>query len=65
MRVVKRALDIVNRRVWHAASFEDLEPLLRRLRLGYVLDQAINLCAVLHPKVIRRETRVRLPFGVA
>lgn len=64
MRVVQGALDIIDRRVWHSASFENFKPLLRSLRLGYVLDHAINLFPVLHTEVICYKTRVRLPFGV-
>ena len=64
MRVVQGALDIIDRGVWHSASFEDIKPFLRSLGLGDILDHAINLFPVFHPKVIRYKTRVRLPFGM-
>lgn len=60
-----RCLNVIDGRICHATSFENVQPFLGGFGSSYGLDQAFDENAVLHPFAVRYETRVRGPFGSA
>lgn len=62
MLMIYRALNIIDSSVWHAAPFEDVEPLLRCLRLELVFYDPIESIPVLHSQCVRDEARICLPL---
>lgn len=65
MFMFHRCLDIIDGRICHAASLENVQPFLSGFCSSYRLDQTFNKNAVLHPFIVRYETGVRGPFGLA
>jgi hypothetical protein len=63
MLVVQGSLDVIDRCIWHAAAFEDIQPFLGGFLLCDILNQAINICPVFHTVAIRDESSVGLPLG--
>ena len=58
-------LDIVDGRICHAASLENVQPFLSGFCSSYRLDQAFDKNAVLHSFIVRYETGVRGPIVLA
>ena len=65
MFVFHRCLDIVDGRICHAASLENVQPFLGGFGSCDGLDQTFDEDAVFHSFAVRDETRVRGPFGSA
>lgn len=62
MLVIQSSLDVIDSCIWHSTSLKDLQPLLRRLLLGDVLDQPVNIGTMLHTITIRDETSICFPL---
>jgi hypothetical protein len=60
--VVQCSLNVIDSGIWHSASLEDLQPLLRGLLLGDVLDQSIDIGAMLHAITVGDEASIGLPL---
>lgn len=63
MLVVQGSLDVIDSRIRHSTALEDLQPLLRRLLPGDVLDLPIDIGAMLHSITVCDETDIGLPLG--
>lgn len=63
MLVVQRSLDVIDSRIRHSTPFEDLQPFLRGLLLGDILNQSIDIGAVFHTITVGDEARISLPLG--
>lgn len=55
---VQSILNIVDCRVWHTASLEDIQPLFGSLLSGEPLDDGLQLITILYAYVVRNETLV-------
>lgn len=64
MGMVQCALDIVHCGVGHPAAFQDLQPLLRSLLFGPLLDEAVDLFAMLNSVAVGDEARIGLPLWI-
>lgn len=62
MLMVQCSLDIIDRRIGHAAPFKDLEPFLGRPLLGFIFNESVNIRTVLDPVAVRDEAGVSLPL---
>ena len=62
MLVLDRALDVVDSRVWHAASLENLQPFLRCLGHEFGFYERVDLGTVLDAERVREEAGVGFPF---
>lgn len=63
MRMIERPLDVVDRGIWHPATFQDLEPFLRGFLLNHLLNHAIKLFPMFYSVAVGDKARIRLPFG--
>jgi hypothetical protein len=64
MLVVQGSLDVIDSRIRHPTALEDLQPLLRRLLTGDILDHPIDVGAMFHSITVCDETNVGLPLGI-
>ena len=62
MSIVKCSLNIINCRIWHTASFEDLQPFLGGLLFCRALNQAIDLLPMTDSVLVCDETGICFPF---
>jgi hypothetical protein len=62
MLMVQGPLDVVDRCVWHAAAFEDIQPLFGGFLLCSILNQAIDICPVFHAVAIGDKPSIGLPL---
>lgn len=63
MLMVQCSLDVIDCRIWHAAPLENLQPFLCRLLLCFVLNESVNVGAVLHTVAVCDKARIGLPLG--
>lgn len=64
MFVVQCSLNIIDSRIGHSTALKNIQPLLSRLLLSKVLNQSINISAVLYTITIGDEASIGLPFRV-
>ena len=65
MLVINRSLHVINRSMRHPRTIQNLQPLLRRLGPGDVLDHAFEQLAMLDSQRVGQEALVGGPFGLA
>jgi hypothetical protein len=65
MLVIQGPLNVVDRRIRHTATLEDIQPLLRGLLHSGAFDHTIYLCTVLHSVTVSDEAGVSLPLREA
>lgn len=65
MGVVQCSLNIIDSRIGHAASLENLQPLLRGFLRGEILDHAVDLGPMLDPIAVCRKAGICLPLRKA
>jgi hypothetical protein len=61
--MIQGPLDVIDRCIWHTATFEDIQPFFGGFLLCSILNQAIDIRPVFYAVAIGDKSSIGLPLG--